>query len=158
MDCKKARDLILGDYFDGYLNDYDKYKLEGHIDFCPSCQKLADGVRENAVMPFEKIHDQPVPVELWESIKAAIEKKRCRHTFKDRLLGFLNSEKFCYGLNVFVDGLCVIILVLSLFGKVGSRSDNRQVYSQLDGVSYFARSANNSDRHRYGTDIEKYFL
>ena len=71
--CDYFKDLILTDYIDGELDKNSAGSLESHLLDCSDCRVFLKEVKDNAALPFQQALHQPVPAQLWDTIKQSIE-------------------------------------------------------------------------------------
>jgi anti-sigma factor RsiW len=79
MDCKKVREIVLTDYFDGELPETEKTVIEGHLAGCADCRAALEKV--SAVSAGLREAPELKPDEaVWQKIQDRIETERERAT------------------------------------------------------------------------------
>ncbi len=73
--CDQFKDLILTDYMDAEAGQELSGGLESHLQDCADCRAFYKEVRNNAVLPFAGLPQQPVPAQLWENIREKLERQ-----------------------------------------------------------------------------------
>jgi anti-sigma factor RsiW len=158
--CEHFKDLILTDYIDGELDKKLATTLEGHLLDCGDCRAFFKEVKSNVVSPLQQAVRQPVPVEMWDTIRQNIEQE---HQTASPLAVFFDRLK---GLIVFprmVPIFASLVLML-LAGSVTLNTIQVQQARDKDQGEYLVSllsstgpsvSADNND---WGTPIEHYFL
>lgn len=68
MDCKRARELVLTDYADGFLRGRDLEELEKHMGLCEGCRRYAGEVK-SAGEALRAVRIQQAPPGLWDKVK-----------------------------------------------------------------------------------------
>ncbi|MFH2012338.1 MAG: hypothetical protein ABIJ37_06540 [Pseudomonadota bacterium] len=167
MNCKKAKNLILTDYLDGYIKGKAKNAIEDHIEQCNDCREFFAIARKAVIEPFDGIVREKTPEFVWQNLRATIQKGRKRKYYNPAKV-LLERLQFLTLVPkprlVFVSVLSIfLIVVMSIrFSTVKQNqeptkmtSDKQNDYLYL--MDYSNISANNGSIG-YGTDIEEYFL
>ena len=158
--CDHFKELILTDYMDGELDKDAVAGLESHLLDCVDCRAFFKEVKNNAVVPFKQALRQPVPAELWDTIKQNIEQK---DQVSNPLEDLLDKLK---GLIVFprmVPVFASLVLML-LAGSVTLNTIQVQQAKEKDQGEYLVSllsptsTSTSSDNNDGGTPIEHYFL
>ena len=156
--CDKFKDLILTDYVDEELDQETHANLESHLLVCPACQRFAQEVKNNLVVPFSQTQRQVVPDQVWLSIKAKIEEDSSNDFVRnliDRLLGVFSFPKFIPVLGSLV--LVVFIGLSTLHHQQIQQAKEKEQQEYL--VSILEPNVTAEVENNVGTTtIEKYFL
>jgi len=156
MDCRKAKEFILGEYFDGELDSATLSEIEKHMSFCSSCRELASMIKQYTVVPLENLTCPEVPSGIWESIKPQISRRGSWAGIDNALRMIFDRTGLYYLLNLLIDGACFTVLVLTMINLSASSSDVQLADSYTAAPHYYIMRSVGSDS--YGTQIEKYFL
>ena len=158
--CDHFKDLILTDYIDGELDKNLLQSVEDHLLECAECRAFLKEVKSNATVPLQQASLQPVPVELWSTIKQGIEHETQEShplaDFIDRLQGWLVLPRL---VPVFAS-----LVVMFLAGSVTLNTIQVQQTKEKDQGEYLVSllsptsSLASSDSNDLGTPIEHYFL
>ena len=155
--CDQYKDLILTDYIDGELDKNSAGELESHLQGCGECRAFFKEVKNNAVLPMQQALSQPVPVELWDTIRQRIDDENQKI---NPLADFIDKIK---GLVLFprmVPVFASLILMLMVGSVTVNTIQVQQAKAQDQGeylVSLLS-SAGSSENNDPGTPIEHYFL
>jgi hypothetical protein len=158
--CEHFKDLILTDYIDRELDKARASDLESHLLDCEDCRVFFKEVKSNVAVPFERIGQQPVPAELWGTIKQNIERKNQEVNPLEYLIDKLK------GIVVF-PRVVPVFASLALMFIVGSMTLNnmqvRQAQEKDQGeylVSLLSptAAASSAENNDSGSPIEHYFL
>ena len=157
--CEHFKDLILTDYIDRQLDKDSAGSLEDHLLDCEDCRAFLKEVKNKAISPFQQAFKEPVPVELWDTIRQGIEHGQ----EPGPLEAFIEHLK---GLFVF-PRLVPVLASLTLMFLAGSVTLDKihvqQAKAQEQGeylISLLTSSdaSSPSDNNDLGTPIEHYFL
>jgi|GEM_PF-1418452 len=162
--CDHFRDLILTDYIDGQLDKNSLGSLESHLLDCSDCRAFLKEVKDNAgispVFCSADVLRQPVPTELWDTIKQNIEhENQARSPLADcidKLKGWIVAPRM-------VPVFASLVLVF-LAGSVTFNTIQIQQAKAKDQGEYLVSlmslrdSSVPSDNNDFGTPIEHYFL
>ena len=162
--CEQFKDLILTDYIDGELDKDSAARVESHLLDCSYCRAFLKEVKNNAALsPVsypENILRQPVPAELWDTIKQGIENEEFGASPLEELIDKLK------GLIAFprlVPVFASLVLMLLAGSVTLNTIQNQQAQAKDQGqylislLSSTGPSAS-SDNNDLGTPIEHYFL
>jgi len=158
--CDHFKDLILTDYIDGELDKNVRESLEGHLLSCRDCQAFVQEVKNNAVSPFQKACRQPVPVEIWQTIREDIEQEYTKQNpledFIERLKGLVFVPRF---IPVFAS-----VILMFLVGSVALNTIQINQAKEKDQGEYLVAlldstgPSGQADSSGLETSIEHYFL
>ena len=159
--CKGFRDLILTDYIDGEADAAIRKRIDEHLLRCPGCRALVKEVQENLIRPFSPDEREPVPEEVWSSIREKIgnETAVSKTVVKDligRWLEFFIWPRLSLVLGNFV--------MLILIGAVVFHQQQIQQAKEKEQGAYlvylFGTNEVSPETENNGgdTSIEKYFL
>ena len=86
MRCANIKELIM-DYVDNELTGALQKEVRRHLDGCYQCRTLEIDLRNTAIEPLKKAQRAKAPQEVWDNIKAAIERteERPRFVFQIRM-------------------------------------------------------------------------
>ncbi|MEW6615906.1 MAG: hypothetical protein AB1401_10635 [Thermodesulfobacteriota bacterium] len=168
MNCKKAKDLILTDYLDGYIKSHAKGDIEDHIKHCNDCREFLMAASKTVIEPFDEAIREKTPESVWQNLRAAIPKEHKQNYYNPinvfleglRSLTFIPKPRL-----VFVSLLSILlIVVLSItFFPVKQNQELAKIASdkQVEYLTYLMSYPDivaNNGSSGYGTDIEEYFL
>jgi anti-sigma factor RsiW len=158
--CEQFKDLILTDYMDGELDKELKTSVESHLLDCGDCRAFFKEVKNKAALPFQQASRQPVPEELWLTIRQGIEGQAQSSSpieaLMDRLKGLIIFPRL---VPVFAS-----LALMFLAGSVTLNTINIQRAQAKDQGEYLVSllstsgSSASSDSNDLGTPIEHYFL
>ena len=158
--CDHFRDLILTDYIDGQSDKLTIGSIESHLLSCSDCREYLKEVQNNLAMPFHQALHQPVPIELWDTIKQNIEQKNLVtspwENIIDGLKGFFAFPRM---VPVFAS-LILMLLVGSVtlntvhFQQAQAKDQGEYLISLLSSTGPSVQGDSNDP----GTPIEHYFL
>lgn len=157
--CETFKELILTDYIDGQLQGSVKTDVEEHLRHCPACQAFFLEVKNNLVVPFEKVPRQTVPNHLWGIIEERIRQGYSRVSALDFLWGWMEGLTF----PRLVPAMATLAMVVLIGSTIFVNQQVKQAQDQEGGM-YLAyilsplgvsAPVNNSD---LGTPIEQYFF
>ena len=160
--CDQFQDLILTDFIDGQLGRNDAVKVEEHLLDCAECRAFLKEVKSNALLPLQQSAPQPVPAELWRSIKENIELEAERSNpwaaFVEGLKGWMVLPRMIPVLASFA--------VMFLVGSVSLNNVHMQQIKDKDQGEYLVAmltpgsttSPASTETNDLGTPIEHYFL
>ena len=162
--CDHFRDLILTDYIDGQLDKNSLGSLESHLLDCSDCRAFLKEVKDNAgispVFCSADVLRQPVPTELWDTIKQNIEhENQARSPLADcidKLKGWIVAPRM---VPVFASLILMFLagsVTLNTIHLQQDRAKDQGEYlvSLLSSTGPSAQAENNDG----GTPIEHYFL
>ncbi len=158
--CDHFKDLLLTDYIDGELDKDLAGSLESHLLDCGDCRAFLKEVKNNAALPFTQARHQPVPAELWDSIRQNIEHE---NQATDPMGDFIEKLK---GLVVFPRLVPVFasLVIMFLAGSVTLNTIHVQQAKDKNQGEYLVSlleptgALTPSDSSDSGTPIEHYFL
>ena len=158
--CDHFKDLILTDYIDGELDKNSAGSLESHLLDCSDCRVFLKEVKDNAALPFQQVLHQPIPAQLWDTIKQNIEhENQARSPLADliaQLKGWVVAPRM-------VPVLASLILMF-LAGSVTLKTIQIQQAREKDQGEYLVALLSlrdpsvPSENNDWGTPIEHYFL
>ncbi len=158
--CEQFKDLILTDYIDAELDRDSAGNLENHLLDCSDCRAFFKEFKNNVAMPFQQAPHQPVPAEIWDTIKKNIEDENQRTNpiadLIDRLRGLIVFPKM---VPVFAS-----FALMFLAGSATLETMHVQQAQAKDQGEYLvsllstADASNPSDSNSGSTPIEHYFL
>jgi anti-sigma factor RsiW len=158
--CDYFKDLILTDYIDGELDKNSAGGLESHLLDCSDCRVFFKEVKDNAALPFQQALRQPVPVQLWDTIKQSIEHE---NQAKSPLTDYIAQLKGWVVAPRMVPVFASLILMF-LAGSVTLNTIQVQQAREKDQGEYLISllgprdSLVPSENNDFGTPIEHYFL
>jgi len=158
--CEDFKELILTDYIDGELDKDLAGSIEDHLLDCSECRAFFKEVKSNTASPFQQALYQPVPAELWDTIKQRIEEKG--HVVSP-LEYFIDKIK---GLAAFprIVPVFASLVLMFLAGSVTLNTIQIQRAQEKDQGEYLVSllsstsSSSKTDSSDLGTPIEHYFL
>ncbi len=155
--CEAIRDLILTDYIDGELDKAAAGQLEGHLQDCRDCRAFLKEVKAGAALPFVKAQPQPVPAQLWDSIRQNIENEGQAPGLME---GFINGFKGLFVFPRLVPVLASLVVMLLAGSMELNTIQVRQAQAKEQGEYLVALMSPSSqgDNNDAGTPIEHYFL
>jgi predicted anti-sigma-YlaC factor YlaD len=154
--CDQIKELIMTEYIDGLSDKIVIGQVEGHLLDCSECRAFFKDVK-NTVVPFEQASQQPVPAELWASIKQSIEQK---HQAVNPLEGFMEGLK---GLMVFprlvpVFASLVLMVLVSTVSLNTIQVQQAQAKDQGEYLVSLLSPTAPTESNDGKTPIEQYFL
>lgn len=159
--CDHFRDLILTDYIDGELVKGPHRDLENHLVECGDCRAFLKEVENNLAWPWKQtVTQQPVPDELWGTIKQRIEHEdQARGPFADLMDNLKDLFLFPRLVPVFAS-----LIVMFLAGSVTLNTVLVKQAREKDQGEYLVSllsptgSSAPSDYNDGAGPIEHYFL
>lgn len=158
--CKEYEDMILTDFIDGELDLGAQNRLIAHLKVCPACSALANEVKKNCVVPFEKTPREQVPGEIWRNIEAKIETKEENAR---GLEGFFTQLREMFFSPQYISALAsvLIFVFVGMFLLQKQPVKQAQEKKQSPDVVYelgLLTTSPENENADLGTPIEKYFL
>ena len=159
--CDHFRDLILTDYMDGQLDKNAAAIVENHLLDCSDCRVFFKEVKDNVAVPFDQPLQQPVPAELWRSIRQKIEdedkgNRFCFPEIEDIVDKLKRLIVFPRMVPVFAS-----LILMFLAGSVTLNTMQVQRAKDKDQGEYLVSllsPAGSADNNEGSTPIEHYFL
>jgi hypothetical protein len=158
--CDHFKDLILTDYIDGQLGKGMAENLESHLLDCGDCRAFFKEIKNNVTAPLQQATRQPVPSELWSTIKQNIELKNQATSpitdLVERIKGL-----FIFPRLIPILASCILMF---LAGSVTLNTIHLQQVKDQDQGEYLVSllsptgTATAADNNDGGTPIEHYFL
>ena len=156
MNCKKAQELILTDYFDEQFEAELKNDLEDHISSCFGCREFASVAHKSVVNPFLNAEKILPSDHVWRNIKESIENepvpaapKSLEYFFKMLKESFLFTRP-AYALA------CILIIFFTTM--LWSRTRMNREIEYIEYLVDVPEVLSNNQNVGYGTAIEDYFL
>jgi anti-sigma factor RsiW len=154
--CEHYKNLIITDYIDGQANKKDGPEVEDHLLDCADCRAFFREIKSQ-VGSFQETCLEPVPAQLWDSIKDAIEVEKQSDPLKD----FIEGLKGWLMLPRVVPVFGSLVLMLLAGSVTLNTVQLQQAQDKAQGeylVSLLAPVGSSSDSNDLGTPIEHYFL
>ncbi len=155
MDCKKIKDMLMTDYFDGRLTEAEIKEINIHIKHCSSCTKSIEALSEvNKIL--KKPGQKMVPDYLFSKVLRRIDEGMENPTFIEVLL----SRK------VFAPALSFTVAVLLIFGTYFISFSNRfhpaANQNGIESITYISEPANSDNLSEqnpvnFGSAAEAFF-
>jgi len=158
--CENFKELILTDYIDGELDKARHQGLEAHLLDCGDCRSFLQEVKINAAMPFKNALPQPVPPQLWDTIRQNIEQEE---QAVNPLAGLFDKLKGLVAFPRMVPVFASLILMF-LAGSVTVNTVQIRQARDKDQGEYLisllspAGPSSQAENNDLGTPIEHYFL
>jgi anti-sigma factor RsiW len=160
--CEHFKDLILTDYIDGELDKDSAGSVESHLLDCSDCRAFLKEIKNNAVISSASANvlRQPVPAELWDTIRQRIEHKDREadslEDLIDKLKGWISFPRL---VPVFASFVVMFLVGSVTLDKIQvqqaqARDQGEYLISLLSSTDISSSSDNNDQ----GTPIEHYFL
>ncbi|MBN1622439.1 MAG: zf-HC2 domain-containing protein [Endomicrobiales bacterium] len=135
MNCKTIQELLITDYIDNELDSNSKKEIEKHLESCVKCREFYQNVYKVSVEPFRNSKDAVIPEELWQSVKASIqreEKETILEKFRKKLIGILVFPRIAVAASI------VLFVVVSVSYFYISRDSEVGIYvaEQKQEVTY----------------------
>jgi len=158
--CDYYKDLILTDYIDGQLDKITAESIESHLLDCSDCRLFFKEVKNNTALPFNQVSAQPIPTELWDTIRQNIENE---NQSPGPLWGFLDKLKGLLVLPRLVPVFASLVLMILVGSVTFNTMQIKQAQAKDQGeylVSLLspADSSTATDSNDTGSAIEHYFL
>jgi predicted anti-sigma-YlaC factor YlaD len=165
MNCKRVRELLLTDYFDGCLAREEVTCLEAHLDQCPGCRAVAAEAGDMRGMAWAGGPRMEAPPEIWRKVKAMIEAETpvvapaglAGPGVWERLKEVLFPRPGLVLASVLSVLLVAVIVMKTLPGAGLKNQDVSQVEYMASLMGGQDTSTADEDSG-YGTDIEEVFL
>jgi anti-sigma factor RsiW len=162
--CDHFKDLILTDYIDGELHKNSAENVESHLLDCSDCRAFLKEVKNNMALPLHRAAHQPVPAELWDTIKQKIEQENQEVSpWANFVDGFKGILAFPRMVPIF-GSLAVMLLAGSVtlhtiqIEKTQAMAQSKDQGEYLLALLSSTGSPTSSDNNDLGTPIEHYFL
>ena len=158
-ECKKFKDLILTDYFDGEIEPITKQEIDSHLHSCSDCRLFAEEIEKSLIAPFQEIKREKVPANIWPLIQERIQKEE---TWYEKARDFVGKMLQ----TIFSPSAVPVLATMTIFVMVGTfylyNLQVKQVKEKEQGeyLAYVLESTDNSPGENVGSDtpIETYFL
>ena len=171
MNCEKARDLLLTDYWDDCIDPALKQELEAHLAACGGCRDYCQAASRAAMSAASALSREDIPAGLQEKVMSRV-------AGMDVSQAFGVADRFLDGLERMRDALFVprprwalvpvaMALVIGVFAlkavffSPGSGPAVSQGSQSIEQVSYAVSGieyGTSLSSEGYGTDIEEFFL
>jgi len=156
--CEQFKDLILTDYIDGQCDKQMSMAIENHLLDCGDCRIFFKEVKNNVSLPLKQALHQPVPLELWDTIKQRIEaEQQVTSPVTGVWDNVMNWFAFPRLVPVFASVVVMFIVGSMAFNtvQVNQAKDKEQGEYLL---ALLTPTSNTNDTNDPGTPIEHYFL
>ena len=115
MNCKKVRDLILGDYIDNELSERLKQAVEGHLHGCCGCREYLSAVRSANIASFDPARRFAPPDCVWQAIRGTLDRQEVRIARPAAGLGGLRIFIFRHKPVFALSSAMAVVLIAALF-------------------------------------------
>ena len=126
MNCKSAKDLILGGYIDGNIGPELQKELKSHITVCAECRGLEAAIMQNAVTPFRQAEKAKAPQAIWEGIKDRIQTESISKGPADVFFGLRQAWEYLFYVRkpaFAIATVAAIIIAVMVFLKSPMQAD-----------------------------------